>query len=370
MTLDTTRADHLGCYGHELAVTPTLDSLSTAGATFEWAICTTPVTLPSHSTILTGLSPLRHGVRDNGIFKLGPEFETVAERLLAANYQTGAFVSAYVLEHEYGTAQGFTTYDDQVVVERSAPITTRHAMAWMESLDRSRPYFLWLHLYDPHLPWIPPEPFASMDQLDPYDQEVAGMDKSLGDFFRRARSEGLLENTSVLLVGDHGEGLGGHGEPQHGVIFDPLRNELFTASRGSGAFLNDRRIRVSPRNGLSGAMLTTGFPPRDRANLHPQLGAIEALLRDAEDIRRTGSAALDLAYVACARSDGYFEAGLKPWDVAAGVLLVREAGGRCCDYFGGPDVIESGHLVAGNIKVADALQRSLVESGYAKVFRD
>jgi len=161
-----------------------------------------------------------------------------------------------------------------------------------------------------------------------------------------------------------------NGEPQHGVIFDPLRNELFTASRGGGAFLNDRRIRVSPRNGLTGALLTTGFPPRDRANLRPQLNAIEALLREAEDIRRTGSAALDLAYVACGRSDGYFEAGLKPWDVAAGVLLVREAGGRCCDYFGRAEPIETGHLVAGNIKIVDALQKSLVESGYAKVFRD
>ena len=277
VTLDTTRADHLGCYGHELAVTPTLDSLSTAGATFEWAICTTPVTLPSHSTILTGLSPLRHGVRDNGIFKLGPEFETVAERLLAANYQTGAFVSAYVLEHEYGTAQGFTTYDDQVVVERSAPITTRHAMAWMESLDRSRPYFLWLHLYDPHLPWIPPEPFASMDQLDPYDQEVAGMDKSLGDFFRRARSEGLLENTSVLLVGDHGEGLGGHGEPQHGVfLYDDTIHVPFIVVDDKG---RGRGQRFSPVVSTEDVMPTllalAGQPVPDGLDGHDLMPFVE-----------------------------------------------------------------------------------------------
>ena len=119
-----------------------------------------------------------------------------------------------------------------------------------------------------------------------------------------------------------------NGEPIHGVIFDPLRNELFTASRGSGAVLNDKRIRVSERKDLAGAMLITGFPPRERARAGAQLECVRELLRDAEDIRRTGSAALDLAYVACGRADGYFEAGVKPWDIAAGVLLVREAGGR------------------------------------------
>src|SRR5690606_40266917 len=122
-----------------------------------------------------------------------------------------------------------------------------------------------------------------------------------------------------------------HGEPQHAVIFDPLRNELFTATRGAGAQLNERRIRIADRKELQGAMLLTGFPPRERARAGAQLECVRELLRDAEDIRRTGSAALDLAYVACARADAYFEAGLKNWDLAAGVLLVREAGGRVCE---------------------------------------
>ena len=164
------------------------------------------------------------------------------------------------------------------------------------------------------------------------------------------------------------------GEPQHAVIFDPLRNELFTASKGSGAVLNDKKIRVTERTDLSGAMLITGFPPRERERLVPHLACVGELLREAEDIRRTGSAALDLAYVACGRADGYFEAGVKPWDIAAGVLLVREAGGRVVDFRGaatGPmdqRGVLGRHLVAGNLKLSEQLQKAIVASGYAAAF--
>lgn len=160
-----------------------------------------------------------------------------------------------------------------------------------------------------------------------------------------------------------------NGEPTDGVIFDPLRNEVFSASKGAGATLNDRKIRVADRKDLNGAMLITGFPPRERARLAPHLVAIQSLLGEAEDIRRTGSAALDLAYVAAGRADGYFEAGIKPWDIAAGMLLVREAGGRVCDFRGrGEKLLDAGQLVAGNLKLSDALQKSLVQSGYANAF--
>jgi myo-inositol-1(or 4)-monophosphatase len=144
-------------------------------------------------------------------------------------------------------------------------------------------------------------------------------------------------------------------DPIYGVVFDPIRDEMFTASRGDGAFLNDRRIRVSPREGLAGAMLCTGFPYRQRRHLEAQLGYTAKLLEEAEDFRRTGSAALDLAYVAAGRLDGYYEFGLKPWDMAAGCLLVREAGGRYCDFSGRDGIPESGHLIAANHKVAFAM---------------
>ena len=165
-----------------------------------------------------------------------------------------------------------------------------------------------------------------------------------------------------------------NGEPIAGVVFDPLRNELFTASKGGGALLNDKKIRVADRKDLNGALLVTGFPPRERARLGPQLEALRQLLDTAEDVRRTGSAALDLAYVACGRADAYFEAGVKPWDIAAGALLVREAGGRVVDFRGastGPmDArgIAGRQLVAGNLKLTEVLQKTIVSSGYAAAF--
>ncbi|HBK54676.1 MAG TPA: inositol monophosphatase [Xanthomonadales bacterium] len=162
----------------------------------------------------------------------------------------------------------------------------------------------------------------------------------------------------ALLEGD---------EPLHGVIYDPLRNELFVASRGAGALLNDRKIRVSERKELTDSLIITGHAPRERKRLPQQLETIRLLLEreGAEDIRRSGSAALDLAYVACGRVDAFYEAGLLPWDVAAGLLLVREAGGRACDFKGSAAMMKNGHIVAGNIKVCDALQKTLVDSGYA-----
>ena len=165
-----------------------------------------------------------------------------------------------------------------------------------------------------------------------------------------------------------------NGEPTDAVIFDPLRNELFTASRGSGAQLNERRIRVHDRKDLAGTTIGTGFAPRERARAGAQLECVRELLVHAEDVRRTGSAALDLAYVACGRSDAYFEAGVKAWDIAAGVLLVREAGGRVCDFRGAatPRMDERGPearpIIAANVKVADELQKLVVNTGYAAAF--
>lgn len=168
-----------------------------------------------------------------------------------------------------------------------------------------------------------------------------------------------------------------NGEPIHGVIYDPIRNELFTASKGSGALLNGVRIRVADRKDLTGAVLATGFAPRERERLSAQLRCTDLLLTEhgGEDIRRAGSAALDLAYVACGRVDGYFEAGVKPWDIAAGVLLVREAGGRVIAADGGATGpldsrgIAPRMVIAGNLKLSDALQKVVVSSGYAATLR-
>lgn len=163
--------------------------------------------------------------------------------------------------------------------------------------------------------------------------------------------------------------LADNGEPTDGVVYDPLRNELFTASRGNGAVLNDRRIRINPQREIAGAMLISGFAPRERKRIGPQLKCIEMLLEQAEDVRRSGSAALDLAWVVAGRADGYVEAGVKAWDIAAGVLLVREAGGRACDFKGRNEkILFEGQVIAGPMKVVDAVQKAVQESGWLASF--
>lgn len=150
-----------------------------------------------------------------------------------------------------------------------------------------------------------------------------------------------------------------NGRTELGLVYDPIREELFTAVRGRGAFLNDRRIRISDRRSLSGAVLATGFPFRNKSLLPGYLELFAALFERAHDVRRAGSAALDLAYTACGRVDGFWELGLGSWDMAAGALLVEEAGGMCTDFAGGSDYLASGNIVAANIKVAAALQAQI-----------
>lgn len=150
-------------------------------------------------------------------------------------------------------------------------------------------------------------------------------------------------------------GLTHKGRLEHGVIYDPLREELFTASRGDGAQMNNRRLRVSQRPGLDGALLGTGFPFREQRFVKAYLGMFESLLKDTSGIRRPGSAALDLAYVAAGRTDGFWELGLYPWDFAAGALLIREAGGMVTDLAGGEMFFTTGNLVAGGFKVHAAI---------------
>ncbi len=143
------------------------------------------------------------------------------------------------------------------------------------------------------------------------------------------------------------------------MIYDPMRQELFTATRGSGAFLDNRRIRVSKQAGLQGALLGTGFPYKDQTHLDSYLEMFKALITDSAGIRRPGSAALDLAYVAAGRFDGFWEIGLNPWDIAAGVLLVREAGGLVGDFVGGHDFMKSGNIVAASPKLFPAMLREI-----------
>jgi arylsulfatase A-like enzyme/predicted Zn-dependent protease len=235
VTLDTTRADRLGCYGRAGAETPHLDALAARGVLFRQAYSHVPLTCPSHTSLLTGRLPTRHGVRDNGGYVLAPEIPTVAERFAAAGHRTGAFVSAFVLDHRFGLDRGFASYHDRVPPGRAADQgdpshravraeeTVGRAMEWLAA-DPARPFFLWVHLFDPHHPYEPPEPYASRFRENPYEGELAYADAQLGRLLDAAAARGAL----VAVMGDHGEGLGDHQELTHSYfIYDNTQHVPF-----------------------------------------------------------------------------------------------------------------------------------------------
>ena len=260
VSLDTTRQDRLGCYGYELAQTPVIDGLCRHGLRYEHAVATTPVTLPSHATLLTGQYPPSNGVRDNGLYVLADEHTTLAERLREAGYATGAFVGCFVLDARFGLDQGFDRYDFRVTQEgqrrampdfneRPADAVTSAAVDWLREIhgegpgggapgtdpsQPDRPFFLFVHYFDPHLPYTSPlegrEAFAGR----PYDAEIAWVDEQLGRLLGELRRLGQAEKTLVILVADHGESLGDHGEETHGLFLyeSTVRVPLIISSEG------------------------------------------------------------------------------------------------------------------------------------------
>ena len=228
ITLDTTRADRIGAYGDRHAMTPNLDRLAQEGVLFEQAVTAAPLTLPAHSTMFTGLLPPRHGVRDNGGYVLDPRHTTLAKSLKDAGFNTGAFVGAFVLDAKWGLNQGFDTYVDKFDVSkyksislgdvaRRADEVVDNAMPWLEKHGGGR-FFAWLHFYDPHSPYDPPEPFKSQFRDRPYAGEIAFVDHQLGRVLRWLDTKGLAENTIVIAIGDHGESLNEHREGTHGLF--------------------------------------------------------------------------------------------------------------------------------------------------------
>jgi arylsulfatase A-like enzyme/tetratricopeptide (TPR) repeat protein len=226
ITLDTTRADRLGCYGYASAQTPNLDSLARSGVHFNSAITHVPLTRPSHASILTGTLPYHHGIWNNGPFRLEPKSVTLAESFKGAGYKTGAVISSNVLFHSFGFAQGFDFFDDSLQdtpggeSEKVASDVVTIANRWIAN-EIQPPFFLWLHFYDPHFPFTPPEPFRSRFANSLYDGEIAYMDDAIGKIINKLNTLGWMKNTLIVVVGDHGEGLGEHQEPSHGyLIYD------------------------------------------------------------------------------------------------------------------------------------------------------
>jgi arylsulfatase A-like enzyme/predicted Zn-dependent protease len=240
LTLDTTRPDRLGCYGSPSGATPHLDALAARGARFEEAIAPVALTRPSHATLLTGLEPRQHGVWSNGPYRLEPGFVTLAERFTQHGFSTAAVVSSFVLGRSFGLDQGFARYDDAFAEtpgadpEKTADAAEKSASSWIAGDALASPFFLWVHFYDPHDPYAPPEPHASRFRSDPYTGEVAFMDAAVGRLLHALAKKGLAAETLVVAVADHGEGLGEHGEPTHGYfLYDStLRLPLILAGPG------------------------------------------------------------------------------------------------------------------------------------------
>jgi arylsulfatase A-like enzyme/tetratricopeptide (TPR) repeat protein len=243
ITLDTLRADHVGAYGSTRGTTPAIDALAAGGVRFESAMSSVPLTLPSHATILSGVLPPHHGLRNNGSGVFPADRGTLATLLSAKGYRTGAFTGAFVLDHRFGLNRGFDVYDDEIPrdpaigdhleAERRGDAVVDRALQWL-SHDDARPFFAWVHLYDAHFPYIPPEPYRARYAASPYDGEIAFVDAQVRRLLAFLDAHGQRERTIIVVTGDHGEALGEHGELTHGLLlYEPtLRVPFVIAAPG------------------------------------------------------------------------------------------------------------------------------------------
>lgn len=294
VTIDTFRADRLGT-----GIAPALDRLAASGVRFTAARTAVPLTLPSHTTILTGLLPPVHGVRENGVDALSDTHPTIARLLKTAGYETAAFVGAFVLDRRFGLAQGFDTYDDQIPrdlnaterleAERPASAVVDRALAWFERRAPARapspqppaPFFVWIHLYDPHAPYNPPAEFRARTRT-PYDGEIAFADAEIARVFEWLRAHGQIDRTLVAVAGDHGEGLGDHGEAKHGMLLydSTLRVPLIIASPRRPAAVRDEAVSLVD---LAPTIVrAAGVTPPDAMKGRDLLGVLGAEVRGAE----------------------------------------------------------------------------------------
>jgi arylsulfatase A-like enzyme/Flp pilus assembly protein TadD len=231
ITIDTLRADHLGSYGYAGVKTPILDALAREGVRFKNAFSPVPLTLPAHCSILTGTYPTFHGVHDNSGFVLSASQVTLAEVLKGAGYRTAAFVGAFVVDSKFGLGQGFDYYFDHFdlsrfenvspgYIQRTGDEVVRETIRWLASQKPKPevPFFVWTHLYDPHDPYTPPEPYLSRHKSMPYDGEIEFTDANVATLFDWLRRSGLYDDTLIVVAGDHGESLGEHGESKHGFF--------------------------------------------------------------------------------------------------------------------------------------------------------
>jgi choline-sulfatase len=286
VTIDTLRADRLGCYGYSKIETPNLDRLAQKGVLFENAVAQAPLTTPSHASMMTGVYPTVHKVRDTGGFVLSSSRPTLASILQGQGWDTAAFVGSSVLKRRFGFAQGFGVYDDEMPKddagqsnrERRAGEVVDRAIRWLDS-QSGKPFFLWVHVYDPHIPYDPPSPFREKYAGRPYDGEVAYTDQQLGRLFETVEKKSPAENTLIAVLSDHGESFSEHGEYAHGVfLYDTtLRIAFLMAGRGVPAGLRVKQQARTidllptllalaggkPPQGVQGVSLAPAFTGKD-----------------------------------------------------------------------------------------------------------
>ncbi|HYK42724.1 MAG TPA: sulfatase-like hydrolase/transferase [Thermoanaerobaculia bacterium] len=264
VSIDTLRADHLAAWGGAGAETPAIDALLKDGILFENALSHVPLTLPSHATIFTGRLPFENGVRDNLGYRLPDSIPTLAALLRSQGYATGGAVSSAVLDRSTGIAAGFEFWDDRLEasspgealgdVQRAGAETEKRLETWIATVESGRPLLAFLHLYEPHAPYSPPEPFASRYASRPYDGEIAAADAAVGRFLSFLRSKDLYDRSIVVLLSDHGEGLNDHGEAEHGIFLyrEAIRVPLVVKLPRS----RERGRRVSAPVGLADVLPT------------------------------------------------------------------------------------------------------------------
>ncbi|HEX3556339.1 MAG TPA: sulfatase-like hydrolase/transferase [Thermoanaerobaculia bacterium] len=398
VTVDTVRADHLGCYGYRAAVTPWLDRLATEGIRFEAASSSVPLTLPSHATVLSGLLPLHHGLRNNGAGALPAGTATLATLLAGSGYRTGAFVGAFVLDRRFGLGQGFEVYDDEIPRDPRAGVSLEserpgrevvdRALAWLKNGDDrrdrrdrrdDRPFFLWVHLYDAHAPYTPPPAWSLRHPGRPYDGEISEVDEQVGRLLAELDHRGIAGRTVVAVAADHGESLGEHGELTHGLLlYEPtLHVPLLLRAPGR---LTSRVVRtpvslvdLAPTlAGLLGrAFAGPGVRPRDGRDLAPDLlagrepaaGEVYAESQYPAIFGWSPLAALrrrDLKYIAAPKPELY-DLGKDPKETAN--LLDREPAAK--GFAARLAEIEAGAVAAPRPAAADAETRARLASlGY------
>ena len=290
LTLDTTRADRLSPYGFADISLPHLERLAREGVLFEQASTTVPLTLPAHASLFTGLLPPEHGVRDNADPRMADSKTTLAETLSAAGFRTGAFVGSIVLDPERGLKQGFDVYkgvlrgprDTPQGRQRRADAVMDDAIEWLGTVGESQ-FFLWAHLYDPHRPYEPPEPYASTYGHNPYLGEIAFADAQIGRLLQELERRSVLDRTIVVVLADHGESLGDHGERDHGVFVyeSVIRVPLIIRAPKVAPARVDGVVRVIDVMPTVLAMLRVPAPPSQGVNL------IELMTGRTDDLKLT-----------------------------------------------------------------------------------